>query len=337
MKRIAISTTVPVEIIYAAGLKPVDLNNTFVTSPEAKKWLEAAEKRGFPKSMCAWIKGLYSACQYEKPDYFLAVTEGDCTNSISLHQILEHEGVSVLTFGFPAKHEREALGQSMAHLARNLNTNLERAEALRQELLPIRELGKTLDKLTYETGQVSGFENHLWLVNFSDFGGNPNAFKTLLTDFIGLAKKRKPIQKKLRLGYIGVPPMFSDLYDYVEMHDAQIVYNEVQRQFAMPFASGAADLIDQYLDYTYPYALSYRLRDIQTEVKLRQLDGVIHYTQAFCHRALDDLILRDKLTVPVLTLEGDQATEMDGRTKLRLEAYLDMLKTKKSLGRVFEE
>lgn len=336
MKRIAISTTVPVEIIYAAGLKPVDLNNTFVTSPEAKNWLEEAERRGFPKSMCAWIKGLYSACKHEKPDYFLAVTEGDCTNSISLHQILEHEGVEVFSFGFPSTREPEALLKAMEGLAEMLGTTLEASEAFRKELLPLRALGETLDRLTYETGQVSGFENHLWLVNFSDFGGNPEAFRNLLSEFIELAEKREPKKPRIRLGYVGVPPMTADLYDFVESFGAKIVYNEVQRQFAMPFARESLNLVEQYLHYTYPYALSHRLKDIEAQIQLRELDGIIHYTQAFCHRALDDLILKEKLSIPVLTLEGDQATVMDGRTKLRVEAYLDMLKTKKSLSKVFE-
>lgn len=337
MKRIALSTTVPVEIVYAAGLKPVDLNNSFVTSPEAKSWLEAAESRGFPKSMCAWIKGLYSACLQEKPDLFLAVTEGDCTNSISLHQLLAHEGVNVISFGYPASRESEALKHALERLALALGTDMASAERYREKLLPLRALGSELDRLTYETHQISGFENHLWLVNFSDFGGNPEAFAELLTDFLTLAKLRSPKKPKLKLGYVGVPPMTADLYDFVEAMGAQVVYNEVQRQFAMPFALETDDLVDQYLTYTYPYDLSRRIEDIEAQIKLRQLDGIIHYTQAFCHRAMDDLILKDKLTVPILTLEGDQATAMDGRTKLRLEAFLDMLKTKKALGKVFED
>ena len=35
MARIGITTTVPVEIIIAAGHTPVDLNNLFITDPEA--------------------------------------------------------------------------------------------------------------------------------------------------------------------------------------------------------------------------------------------------------------------------------------------------------------
>lgn len=329
MKRIAISTTVPVEVILAAGYKPVDLNNTFVTSDRAEQWLESAEFKGFPKSMCAWIKGLYSACHAEKPDVFLAVTEGDCSNSIGLHQVLAHDGVKTLSFGFPQTKQAEALYLAIDQLAQTLGTTMEAAEQYRKRLIPLRLMGQTLDRLTFETGQVSGFENHLWLVSFSDFNGDPAQFETDLSNFLVNAVKRPVRPPKLRLGYVGVPPMIADLYDFVETLEAQVVYNEVQRQFSMPFAGGVTSLTQQYLAYTYPYELSYRIEDIENAIEERQLDGIIHYTQAFCHRALDDILLKSKIKLPILTLEGDKSTVMDGRTKLRLEAFIDMLKAQK--------
>ena len=40
MEKIGITTTVPVEILIAAGLKPVDLNNIFITSKKSSKYIE---------------------------------------------------------------------------------------------------------------------------------------------------------------------------------------------------------------------------------------------------------------------------------------------------------
>ena len=57
-RRVGITTTVPIEIIFAAGLAPVDLNNAFITSPDAGKMVEKAEGMGFPRNMCAWVKGI---------------------------------------------------------------------------------------------------------------------------------------------------------------------------------------------------------------------------------------------------------------------------------------
>ncbi|MBW1945496.1 MAG: 2-hydroxyacyl-CoA dehydratase, partial [Deltaproteobacteria bacterium] len=43
-----------------------------------------------------------------------------------------------------------------------------------------------------------------------------------------------------------------------------------------------------------------------------------------------DIILRESLPLPVLTLEGDRPGKIDGRTAFRLEAFVEMLKDRKS-------
>jgi len=62
MKRIGITTTVPLEVLIAAGYQVIDLNNIFVTSKDYGKYIDIAEREGFPKSLCAFIKGIYGAC-----------------------------------------------------------------------------------------------------------------------------------------------------------------------------------------------------------------------------------------------------------------------------------
>ena len=42
MKRIGITTTVPVEILLAAGYQPVDLNNVLVSSPDPTRFVTIA-------------------------------------------------------------------------------------------------------------------------------------------------------------------------------------------------------------------------------------------------------------------------------------------------------
>jgi len=138
-------------------------------------------------------------------------------------------------------------------------------------------------------------------------------------------KQRKPSYKKLRLGYIGVPPMMTDIYEYVEKFDASFVYNEVQREFAFPRAYKAKDIYEQYYDYTYPYDIEFRLNEIKREIEERKLDGLIHYTQAFCYRAVEDIVIKKEIDIPILTIEGDKLNKLDSRTKLRIEAFLDML------------
>ena len=85
-------------------------------------------------------------------------------------------------------------------------------------------------------------------------------------------------------------------------------------------------LAEQYCNYTYPYSIYKRLEDITTELKRRRVDGIIHYVQAFCHRGIGDIIFRDTLDRPMLTLEGNDDFSLTHHIKTRLEAFLDMLK-----------
>ena len=81
----------------------------------------------------------------------------------------------------------------------------------------------------------------------------------------------------------------------------------------------------QYYDYTYPYDNNFRIKEIKKQIKMRKLDGLIHYTQSFCHRAIEDIILKENLDIPILNIQGDKLNVLDSRTKLRLEAFMDML------------
>jgi benzoyl-CoA reductase/2-hydroxyglutaryl-CoA dehydratase subunit BcrC/BadD/HgdB len=111
------------------------------------------------------------------------------------------------------------------------------------------------------------------------------------------------------------------------MLGARVVFNETQRQFTMPFAT--SDIVDQYLQYTYPYGIFFRLKDIRRELEKRRIDGVIHYVQSFCFRQIEDIVLRKNLRLPVLTLEGDQPAPLDSRSRIRIESFLEMLRMNK--------
>jgi len=62
MKQIGITTTVPLEVLLAAGRQPVDLNNVLVADPDPGRLIAIAERAGFPLNCCAWIKGIYGVC-----------------------------------------------------------------------------------------------------------------------------------------------------------------------------------------------------------------------------------------------------------------------------------
>lgn len=325
MKKIGVTTTVPIEILIAADYEVIDLNNIFVTSEDYSKYIDIAEREGFPKSCCAWKKGMYGVCVEHEIKELVGVTEGDCSNTKALEEVLDMQGVKIYPFAYPHGRKLEDVKRSLDNFMDMFDVNLSDVEKVRKRLNKARAKARKLDELTFINNKVSGFENHLYQVSCSDFNSNVDKFEEELCKKIEEIEKRKSIDKKIRLGYIGVPPMTCDIYDYVENFDAHFVYNEVQREFAFPRADKAENIYEQYYDYTYPYDIKFRLKDIKKQIKERKIDGIIHYTQAFCYRQIEDIVMKKQLDIPVLNIEGDKLNFLDARTKLRLEAFLDML------------
>jgi benzoyl-CoA reductase/2-hydroxyglutaryl-CoA dehydratase subunit BcrC/BadD/HgdB len=321
--KIGITATIPVEIIYAAGLKPVDLNNIFITSKNPKILLSQAEAAGFSHNICNWIKGIYATVLNSGIKTVIAVTGGDCSNTIALGELLHRRGVEVISFEYPLDRSRDALEAQLEKLRKAFSTTWLEIEGARSRLQIIRKKLRILDELTYIGNVVSGLENHTFLVNSSDFEGNPDEFEDKLDKFLIEAKQRKPRKEEIRLGYLGVPPIFNQFYEFIESLGARVVFNEVQRQFSMPFDE--KELVDQYLEYTYPFDINGRIQDINQAIQERELDGLIHYTQTFCYRQIYDIILRESLKLPILTLEGDRPGPIDSRTALRIETFVDIL------------
>jgi benzoyl-CoA reductase/2-hydroxyglutaryl-CoA dehydratase subunit BcrC/BadD/HgdB len=325
VNKIGITTTVPIEILLAAGHQPVDLNNVFITAPNPERLINIAERAGFPLNCCSWIKGIYGACMEHKIDTVLCVTTGDCSNTVMLMEVLKLKGIKAIPFAYPDRPDIQKIQDALETLAKKLNTTLDAAEKVRDKLKPCRRLALKLDELTWKQGVASGLENHLWLVSASDFNQDYHNYRKELKELVEKCLKRPSYPPDwLKLAYIGVPSVYGhDLYKYLETKGARVVFNEIQRQFAMPRPGNS--LAEQYSNYTYPYSIYDRLKDITAEIKKRRVDGVIHYVQAFCHRGIGDIIFRDRLKLPILTLEGNDEFSLTQHLKTRVEAFLDML------------
>ncbi len=324
-KRIGITTSLPIEVIYAAGNIPVDLNNLFVSHQKPDELLELAERDGFAPGVCAWIKGLYAVAIHDKLDQVVTVVHGDCANTVALGEVFKHRGVPVLEFAYPHHRDRELILMAIEDFRLRLGAKRNEVEQWKKRLDRIRQKLIRLDTLTWKTQQVTGYENHNFLVASSDFDGDPDGFEAKLDAFLIEASARPtPEDKLLRIGVIGVPTIFDDLYPYLDSKDTHVVFNEVQRQFSMPSLAG--DLASQFESYTYPFDLRFRIADIKTEVKRRSIAGLVHYIQSFCHRQIEDIVIREEVGVPVLTIEGDRPGMIDGRTQTRIDAFLEMLR-----------
>jgi len=321
----AITTTLPVEVPYAAGWAVVDLNNLFIRADNPAALVEEAEIRGFPRTFCAWIKGIYAVCRRLKPDLLVAVSGGDCTNTRVLAEVLAEEGIAVHHFTFPYPADKSALEEEIKRFCRRFGVSLKDAQRIKERLDEIRRLLQHLDDLTWQHHKVTGAENHTWLVSASDFRSDPQEFERQLTVFLNQVQRRSPSSPKIRLAYAGVPPIITDFYDFFPAYDADIVFNETQRQFAgLPIYP---DLIEQYHRYTYPYAFACRLADIGGEVRRRRCQGLIYYAQTFCFRHAYEILLRGSSPVPYLTLEADAPGPLSAQHRTRLEAFLEMITT----------
>ncbi len=325
MPKVGITTTVPVEVIYAAGRVPVDLNNVFIADENPQSLIEEAELAGYPRNLCAWIKGIYSTVlKNQDIRTLIAVTQGDCSNTHALMETLQLAGVEIVPFAYPYDRDVDLLRLQMEKVMHFFDVTREQVREQKKRLDRVRSRVWELDRLTWEENCVSGWDNHLYQISCSDFNGDPEKFAAEVDYILEKARLSEPRTGELRLGYIGVPPIMGELYPYLEERGARIVFNETQRQFTMPFDT--TDPVEQYRFYTYPYGVFYRLEDIGREAARRKLDGIIHYAQSFCFRQIEDLIIREKLDFPLLTLEGDKPGRLDARTRMRLDVFLDMLR-----------
>lgn len=331
---VGITSTVPIEIIFASGHIPVDLNNIFITDEDPTHLVERAETSGLPRNNCAWIKGIYSSVKKLGMKKVIGVVEGDCSNTFALMEVLASEGVEVIPFKYPhsPRAEQEELllksfnGLVSALGRQSVSSGLHEAEKVKKEFDRIRSLVHEIDRLTWQEGKVTGEENHIWNVSTSDMMGNPSLFEKKARAFLGEVKERAPLPGGIRMGFIGVPPICGGLYGFLEELGVRVVFNEIQRQFSMPYPTNT--LLEQYLLYTYPYDTQGRVEDIRCEIKRRGIQGLIHYVQSFCYRNMYDTIFRKTLGVPILTLECDRPGGIDGQLRTRIEAFMEMLRKK---------
>ena len=172
------------------------------------------------------------------------------------------------------------------------------------------------------------------LLNTSDFFGDPDRCRAELeavrkkawgaqrTSFCETAPVSAAERPPVRLSCCGVPTILSDMWDVFERAGARFVDHEVPRQFAL-FGGIGKGMLDTYLQYTYPYDVFDRIRDVTAEGEARGVAGLVHYVQSFCHRQIEDRLWRERVKWPILTLEADRPGRVDERTRTRIEAFVE--------------
>ena len=179
-------------------------------------------------------------------------------------------------------------------------------------------------------------------MRFFSPGSEPGAqfFKALYDEVKVGAEKVKGKVPKFRLLWMHyVRPYYpNDILSYLESRGASVCFNEAAYVYWPPLdpANPYESLADKVLSIPNGGPVE---RRTELAVKLAQefsVDGVIHFSQRGCRQSTGgEYIIRDALRkkdIPMLILDGDA---IDSRnyskepTRLRLEAFLEMLEAKK--------
>jgi benzoyl-CoA reductase/2-hydroxyglutaryl-CoA dehydratase subunit BcrC/BadD/HgdB len=328
--KIGFTSTIPVEMIFASGNTPVDLNNLFALSEQSTSLVARAKMDGFPDTTCSWICGLYTVACEAGIDAVIGVSGGDCSETIALMEVLSMKGIRIIPFSYPHSPNPEELQKIIAASSRELGTTLERVDECKAKLDSIRSIVAECDTMLWKANKGTGNAVRLLELSCTDFESDPEAFKKKVLLKKEELQSSKSFNDTIRLGICGVPPIVQNFYETIEQNGCRVVFSEVERQFSIPYAG---PVHEAYSRYTYPYGIEGRIRDISNEIERRSIDGIIHYVQSFCFRGIEDIVLRKGLSVPVLTLQGDLPTRVTETMEIRIEAFIDMLIRRKERSR----
>ena len=196
MSKIGFTTTIPIEVIIAAKKTPVDLNNIYITHFDQKALLEHAERDGFPRNVCSWIKGIYGVVLHKDISEVIAVTQGDCSNAQALMETLQLQGIKVIPFFFPYDKDPALLSLSLKKLMEHFEITEDECLLTKEVLDKIRTKVHLLDKLTWQENIVSGEENHYYQVSASDMNQNPQLYENEIDVFLKSIKNRPVFSKR---------------------------------------------------------------------------------------------------------------------------------------------
>jgi len=329
-QRIGLFSTIPVEVIYAAGAVPVDVNNLFVAHENPARLLEIAHEHGFPNTVCAWTRGLFGAVIDQGLREVVVVPHGDCSMNLAMADRLEASGVQVYRFHYPleALDPVSALRAEITRLAKDLGTTMTAVRRRFEELRPVRQTLRELDRRLWTTGDVPAEEVRIALLSATDFQSDPEAFKQRLTSVGSTIPLRSSgfegqVDHGVRIALFGVPGLLSDLVPFLEELGARMVLFETEHAFAMLSEVEAVEQQYGPTGYPYPYGIEVRLKRFVELCQQRSVDRVVYYQQAFCHHNLETRRVLEALApLPVLTMEGDVPGMLTQRDRLRLETFV---------------
>lgn len=308
MSTVGITALVPPELIFACGKKPCDINNFVPKSAHQPN-----------SKLCAWTAIWRDMILRNELtlDYLVVVAGGDCHNALVDGQKVALKGLRTFYLFYPFEDDPDYLKEQLEELSFFLGGA--QNPKLFETVSRVKEKGLKLDWKRVE-GKVSASKAFEIMVSLSDMRGDIAHFEKILENV-----EEKDIDCPSKVALIGVPPIHYDFHDVLESLGMHVVYDELPYEFARLSGDNIHELAKNYCNYTFARNLEFRLDFLEKELERRKVDGVIHYTQYACHHLLEDDVLRERLSYPFLTIQGDLPGKTPTQAILRLEAFSEML------------
>ncbi len=302
---------VPPELLYGCGQTPVDLNN-FVPTSEAVP-------RG---KLCAWTASWRDALLRGelRVDRLVVVAGGDCHNALVDGQRVALSGTATHYFFYPFDGDIGYLEDQLFQLEAFLGGVVDQRAI--SKVASIKALARELDSAR-AAGEVLGSVAFNHLIALCDLRGDPDRFESSLRAALQW-KRVEPADARVAL--VGVPPIYPDFHEVAESFGLQVVFDELPWEFARFGGATTSEMAASYAEYTFARELEHRLAFLEEELRRRRVDGVIHYTQYACHHVLEDRMLRERLDLPMLTIQGDLPRRCPEQESLRVEAFSELLR-----------
>jgi len=311
MPVVGITALVPPEVIYACGCRALDVNNLVPSSGLVPK-----------DKLCAWtaIWRDLALMRRIRMDRLVVVAGGDCYNAIVDGERVERSGIATHYFAYPFNGSKSRMREELLKLCQFLGSKMD--EDVFDRIAELKKRALEIDRLRTR-GKVDSHTGYLTALSGSDMAGGMERYERML-DEVEVGE----VDYEHRVALLGTPPVYTDFHSFLEELGLHVVYDEMPYEFIRHTGRTLGQVACSYASYTFARSISTRLGFLKSELKRRDVDGVIHFHQFACHHKLEDPVLREelgKLGYSFITIEADLPSHTPEQTKLRLEAFRERL------------
>lgn len=320
---IGFTAPIPLEILIACGRQPVDLRQLFLSAEDPGALIEEAELAGFPVDCDPWIKGFYGCILRHGIREVITVTH-DRPGINELTALLSLHDVKVIPFTYPADRSAESLALEIKKLARYFGAAPVEINQARQKLNGIRSKLQKIDRQFRENPRGSSREVIDLQLAACDMRGDPQAFEDEVDHFQAHTERPSWRSNQLQLACLGDLPLCRNIFESLEEQGASVIYSEQGRQSSMPFNTDS--LVEQYRQFTLPYDIFSRMAFCQEDLSNIPINGIILISSNRPEQGIEEILIRQQLKYPLLTLHNTRPGDLDTANRLRTEAFLTSLR-----------